>query len=241
LQPAFGESYALAMPAKQSAPDPQIILDRIITGLREGRNKAMQQRKAAIQREFMIARRWVDDAYSVYTPEDLPVDVHRIVRDLTVTRDTMVDNACAEVDKEYRIAVGVLKLVAEQNPGYYSSAAKEVQQPRGWKRPLPTVSAPKIASVLPEHVLMGLSSARISEVVTMLLETKTGITLNELARRMKLNAPDQLQARAAVKRFAVFLRENRHVEVEGTGRGQKMKAAASLKTLRDTLVNETEA
>lgn len=229
------------MAAKETASDPQIILDRIIAGLREGRNKAMQQRKAAIQREFMITRRWVDDAYSGFSPEDLPVDVHRVVRDLTVTRDNMVDNACADIDKEYRIAVGVLKLVADQNPGYYASAARELRQPKSWKRPLPVVSAPKIASVLPETVLLGLSSARMSEAVRLLLETDEGITFEEISKKMKLGGKENLQARSAVKKFALFLRQNEHVVVEGTGRGQKMKGGPSLRKLRDTMLNESEA
>ena len=107
------------MQANEVGSNAPTIVENVVASLAEGRNRAMQQRKAAIQKEFMIARRWVEDAYSSFEAEDLPVDVHRVERDITILRDQMIDGACSEIDRESRVAVSVLKVVAEQHPGYY--------------------------------------------------------------------------------------------------------------------------
>lgn len=227
-----------------SENNPQKVVDLVVSGLREGRNRAMQQRKAAIQKEFMIARRWVEDSYASFGPADLPVDVHRIQRDLAVLRDQIVDGACSEIDREYRIAVGVLKLVAEQHPGYYCLASDSAKQPKSWKRSLPPVAAPKIARVLPPKVLAGLNASHISQSVDLLLEADEGITFAQLASAMKLNDQEDaklLEPRSALKQFCAYLREHGHVAVEGSGRGQKMRGTQSLQYLRDELIRASEA
>lgn len=231
------------MTAVEGDNNPQKILDVVVSGLREGRNRAMQQRKATIQKEFMIARRWVEDSYASFGPEDLPVDVHRIRRDLGVLRDELVDGACAEIDKEYRIAVGVLKLVANEHPGYYCIASDQVQPSKSWKRSLPPVAAPRIARVLPPKILSGLSSTHISRCVDLLLGTESGITFSQMADEMNLNDqsdPKVLEPRSALKHFCAYLREHGHVAVDGSGRGQRMKGTQSLQYLRDELIQESE-
>jgi hypothetical protein len=216
-------------------------MDSIVAALKLGRSRSMQSRKAAIMKEFMIARRWVEECYEAFGPGDLPVDVHRILRDLAITRDQMIDAACAEIDKEYRIAVAVLTMVAENDPGAYSRAAKQFKRTKSWKRHPPAVSAPKIAKVLPVKVLEGLSATLISGVVEQLLSTDEGLTFNQLAKAMSLDGDDKLPQRNAVKNFCAYLRDNKHVRTTGTGRGQRMMAAESLQTLRAALVNESEA
>lgn len=232
------------MDEAQTEQSPQKVVDMVVSGLREGRNRAMQQRKASIQKEFMIARRWLEDSYSGFGPEDLPVDVHRIRRDLGVLRDQLVDGACSDIDREYRIAVGVLKLVAEQHPGYYAVVSETAKQPKSWKRSLPPVAAPKIARVLPPRILTSLTASHIAKAVDLLLDAPEGITFAQLAAAMSLNDQTDsklLEPRAALKQFCAYLREHGHVAVEGSGRGQKMSGTQTLEYLRDELIRASEA
>lgn len=222
---------------QQTAQDVKTVMDGVISAMREGRNKSMQHRKAIIQKEFMIARRWVEDAYRNFPPEDLPIDMHRVKRDLAVLRDDLVDESCNEVDQEYRVATGILQLVADKNPGVYLTCSSGIRQPKAWRRPLPNVSATKISRLIPLSVLEHLNTLVLVGIID---EFCSGgcISFNHLTR--KLDFQTSPPKRFALKKFLDFLKENGHLVVEGTGKGQKMKGSPTLETFRKALCTRSE-
>jgi hypothetical protein len=216
-------------------------LETLLMVLKEGRDAAMRLRKASVQREFLVAKHVLSDAYADFQPEDLPVDMQRVLRDFTIARDRMVDEACEDVEKAYRITVGVLKIVAERHPAFYEESSKESgYDAKSWRgKPLPRVAAPRIARTLPAMVLLRLSSASMQGMVDAIRKNKEGVSFHHLCDRLGLN--QKPSTRLAAKSFLRFLRKSGHVTMVGTGRGLRYVAGPTLRSLRQSLITQSEA
>jgi len=216
-------------------------LETLLMVLKESRDAAMRLRKASVQREFLIAKHVLSDAYADFQPEDLPVDMQRVQRDFAITRDRMVDEACEDIEKAYRITVGVLKIVAERHPSFYEESAKEAgYDAKKWRgKPLPRVAAPRIVRVLPSLVLLRLSSASMQGMIDTIRKNKDGVSFHHLCERLGLN--QKPSTRLAAKSFLRFLRKSGHVTMVGTGRGLRYIAGPTLRGLRQKLITQSEA
>lgn len=216
-------------------------LETLLSVLEESRDAAMRLRKASVNKEFMIARHVLTDAYARFEPEDLPVDMQRVKRDFVITRDRMVDEACEDIDKAYRIAVGVLKIVAERYPAFYEESAKDAGlDPKKWRgKELPRVAAPRIGRVLPSRILLHLSSSSMQAMVDTIRREKDGVSFHHLCERLGL--AEKPTTRLAAKHFLAFLRKSGHVTMIGTGRGLRYVAGKTLRNLRQKLITQSEA
>lgn len=220
---------------------PETPLEFLLTILREARAASMRLRKASLQKEFMTARHMLQDAYADYEPSDLPVDLQKVLRDCAITRDRAIDESCDEVEKSFRITVGVLKTVAERYPHVYEDVAKKTGiDPRQWKsKPLPRVMAPRIGRALPGLVVLHLSASSMGSIVDEIMKAEDGIGFHRLCEKLGLDATPQ--SRLATKRFLAFLRKGGHVRPKGSGKGLRYSAHKTLMKLRETLLTRTEA
>jgi hypothetical protein len=113
-------------------------MEKYLLFINEAKQHLMNKRKAKIQDEFMIAKRWVETTYRVFDASDLPVDVHRLMRDLAVERDKQIDETCAMINDNFDIGVRFIKL----SQGFYEHVDAKVQDLQEESKKIGTDSEP---------------------------------------------------------------------------------------------------
>lgn len=179
--------------------------------------------------EFTTARRLIRDVYKDYSPEDIPVDLNRVVRDMEIQRDLTLDADCEQIESEYRVAVAILSEVADKHPEIYQKAMDEASaSPRSWKHPARPVQARRTpVTGMPLSIVMHLTAVEQATIIRGLMEATEGLYLPKLCA-LTSAAQDPFKKKA-VRQFMTFLRTAGHVKVDGTGRAARYIGAASLK------------
>ena len=208
------------------------VLDALLAHLRMARDTRIRTHKASMMEEFTTARRWLRDVYKGFSPEDLPVDVNRVVRDMEVQRDSTLDADCEQIESEYRVAVSILSEVAEKHPELYQKAIDSTAaSPRSWRHPARPVQARRTpVSGLPLNVVMHLTAVEQAKIIRAMIENPEGLYLPQLC---KTTSDDKSPfKKKALRQFLGFLRAGGHVKVEGTGRAARYVGASSLKNYK---------
>lgn len=107
-------------PAKPPKPPKKAEIEQLLAILKGGRDASMREKAAVFQKEYMIARRVLEEAYSGYEAHELPVDLQRLRRDLSVNRDSLVDESKAEIQAAFetteRLVLAALKEQKREPP-----------------------------------------------------------------------------------------------------------------------------
>jgi hypothetical protein len=179
--------------------------------------------------EFTTARRLIRDVYKDYEPQDIPVDLNRVVRDMEIQRDLTLDADCEQIESEYRVAVAILSEVADKHPDIYDRAVAEASaSPRSWRHPARAVQARRTpVSGMPLSIVMHLTAVEQASIVRALMENGEGLYLPKLCE-LTSDKKDPFKKKA-IRQFMAFLRTSGHVKVDGTGRAARYVGAASLK------------
>jgi len=206
------------------------MLEALLTHLRMARDTRIRTHKARMMDEFMVARRWLREVYKDFAPEDLPVDMNRVVRDMEVQRDSTLDADCEQIESEYRVAVSILSEVADKHPELYQKAIDETDaSPRSWRHPARPVQARRTpVSGLPLNVVMHLTAVEQAKIIRALVENHDGLYLPKLCD-LTSKKGDPFKKKA-LRQFLNFLRGAGHVTTEGAGRATRYVAAKSLKS-----------
>lgn len=208
----FGRSADLAIGFKRGVisrfmdqppalPHPKTTIERLLLMLTEGKIVAIRQRKADIQKDFMIGRRILTETYSDLEPEDLPVDLQRLCRDLAITRDQKIADACEEVEHFFTVASLIVESVADTHPALYRAPPK----------PKPVLSAP---ADTPARVAKHLTGADMGAIAKALGDAPDGLSLISVCDKLQLTTPS---AHMGAKRFLGWLRTSGYVKAQGPG------------------------
>lgn len=166
----------------------------------------IRERKAKIQQEFMVARRWVNGAYSGMDPSDMPVDVSRCIHDLEIHRDQQV----ADVVYEVQESVGISKRVLEETYGARPEAVGQSPRP---KRSFPTKTkgTPKASRLF--------EAQDMQRIVQAMVDSAAGVTLVGITKSFGFTtAPSHL----AAKRFLVWMKKKGYAKTDGpSGKGRR--------------------
>jgi len=176
--------------------------------------------------------------YKDWSPEDCPVDVFRVEKDVKVYMDLVRDRVVEETQKTFRMATAVLREVAENAPQFYFKAGKpEGIKSRRWKKDLPAAapatSAPaaKITTLLPMRVLQFIPATDQREILKMLVAKREGIRFFDIAKALGYaKHPEKIQA---LRSYMNFLRAGDHVESAGKTKGLMYIARPSLASIRE--------
>jgi hypothetical protein len=149
--------------------------------------------------------------YKDWEPEQLPLDVNRLAKDIDLERDLEVDRECDAIDTDFRMAAGVLRMVAENNPEYYEKVSKEIGLKRsgGWRTRSRKrkVSAPR---GIPIKVITGLSADVQHKVIDVILKAENGKTFREITSEVWPTGVSGPQ-KVALRNFLNFMKTSGHV------------------------------
>jgi hypothetical protein len=216
----------------------QTFLEVLFANLKESRDASMRLRKAAVQKEYMVARRLVEDAYSGFAPEDLPVDLQRVKRDLAVTRDQMADRACEEIDGAFKIAIGFMRATSDRFPKVYEQVMRQIVDAKAPVKPrAPKSSAPGVVRAFPDWVGKSLSVEKIVALVERLSQND-GVRVVDL---FDLVGAETEPAKTLVKRFVEHLKTVGYVKGEGKTRGVRYTPTPTMKVLQTRMSVEVRA
>jgi len=192
----------------------------------------MRERRAAIQKEYMIARRLIEDAYSEFAPEDLPVDFQRVKKDLAITRDRLSDQATDEIERKFKITIEFLRIAADQYPSVYEKVMRKLVGPKFEKIDSLEVSksgTPGVVHGLPEWVSRSLSVDKILLIIETLARSKKGVLMIDLFAVASAREP---LSKTRVRSFVAFLKTSGHLSLKGKTRNAKYFPTSSLSVLR---------
>lgn len=209
------------------APDARkTTIQQLLVLLREGKAAAIRARKSDLQREFMVARRMLEQTYRDFEPEDMPVDLVRLQRDLVITRDRLVAEAQDELESGFAIARDVIVSVADQHAAFYHAPPKA------------RAAGPGLPAGVPERIAKVLTPTAMAGIATVVLQPAGGATLVQVCEQTGMtSAPMHM----AAKRFLAWLRDRGHVKTQGpSGKGKRYVAKPSLKTLVERLMGDEE-
>jgi len=203
-------------------------VEHVLDNLREGMAAQIRERKAHIQNEYMIARRMLQETYADFSPEDLPVDLQRLKRDLEVYRDQRVSDAKVEIEKAYETAKSVVESVAEDHPLLYGkeavfNSAAKLGTPAG----------------TPQNAAKHLTGKDMHRIASTLQAEAEGVSLLHLCESLQLTSPP---AHMATKRFLSWMRKMGYATVKGpTGKGMRYVATKAMRKLIAKLAPAPEA
>lgn len=188
-------------------------IDALCSSLQSFRDARIRQRKSQISERYLTARRTVRELYREYEPEDLPIDVNRVARDIDLERDLTIDAECDAINDDFKVAVGILRLVAERSPELYDKVAKEVgDDRRGWRQVRKRVPrAP--TSGLPMFVVATMSAQVQAKVVAKLLDSDDGVTFRDLC--LEVWPEPTGPQKKALRMFLRILRDGGHIQDNG--------------------------
>jgi hypothetical protein len=227
------------MAPPSDTPLQQTPFETLLSCLTEGRDAAIRARKAKLTSDFATAKRLLSGSYRDYAPEELPVDIERLRRDLVISRDQAIDEQCDEIDRAYRIAIEVLRLVADRHPSYYEACGKAVGIRKSrWRAELlrRRPSGPRPA--MPVSVLQGLTAAEQIAIVRALTETQGGASVRDLSTA--LGCDGHPGKHRALKRMLGHLVKIGHVTTAGKTFGVRYTAAPTLATFVNLMQTGTE-
>lgn len=196
-------------------------IDLLCSSLQAFRDARIRQRKGAVAEKFLLARKTVRDMYREYSPEDLPIDVNRVSRDIDIERDLTIDEECDAINDDFKITVGILRLVAEKHPELYEQVAAEVGDDRsGWRQQRRRSRRPP-TTALPMEVLAVLSTQLQNKVIDTILDSSDGVTFRDLCA---IVWPDGVMGghRKVMRTFLRFLKDGGHIRDSG-GNTSSMK------------------
>ncbi|MHC4617140.1 MAG: hypothetical protein ACYTEQ_05235 [Planctomycetota bacterium] len=197
-------------------------LTELIQGLRQARDALIRQRKADLSVEFGSTKRLLQRSYSTYRPEELPIDINRVSKDLDYERDLTIDAEVDQIDEQYTVAVRVLQMVARRNPEYYQEAAKkEGKRKTDWVISHQVQSSQKVNS---KSVLKNFGAKPAARVVSLLSTApKSGVSFRQIMEAVCVPNEDiatqhtLTQIRSLIR---VMIRE-RHLEAKGPERRRR--------------------
>ncbi|MFA4971420.1 MAG: hypothetical protein WC683_02320 [bacterium] len=217
------------MADEEPATSVRSVLDALLTHLRLARDNRIRTHKAKLMEEFGTARKLLKDAYRDYDPQDVPIDMNRVIRDLEIDRDSTLDEDCEQIESEYRVAIAILGEVADKHPDIYQRAVEKASaSPRSWRHPARPVQVRRTpVNGMPLSIVMHLTAVEQAKIIRGLMENREGLYLPKLcALTSDKKSPFK---KKAVRQFMGFLRGSGHVKVVGTGRAARYVGAASLK------------
>lgn len=168
----------------------------------------------------MIARRMLRDTYADFEPEDLPVDLHRLRRDLEITRDQRISDAIEEVTAAHSIVQSIIESVADKHPLIYRAQPKPVR------------------TDVPDKITKYLNPGLRRAVVASLVRAENGLTLVELCDEHSLTSPP---VHMATKRYLAYLRTKGCLKTQGPGgKGLRYVSTSRLKQVLAGMLAEGE-
>lgn len=166
----------------------------------------------------MIARRMLQETYAEFAAEDLPVDLHRLRRDLEITRDQRISDAIEEVTTAHSIVQAIIESVADKHPLIYKAAPKAVK------------------TDVPDKITKYLDFGKRLAIVTSLMAAER--TLVELCDDHKLTQPP---VHMATKRYLAYLRTKGCLKTQGPGgKGLRYVSTPRLKQVQASMMSEQE-
>ena len=194
-------------------------IDVLCSSLQSFRDARIRQRKAQISERYMTARRTVREMYREYAPEDLPIDVNRVSRDIDLERDLTIDAECDAINDDFKIAVGILRAVAESSPELYDKVAKQVgDDRRGWRQIRKSRRGAPY-SALPMMVVATISARVQFQIIEKLIDNPDGVTFRDICREIWTD-PTGPQKKA-LRAFLRFMRDAGHIQDGGGSTGSK--------------------
>lgn len=187
--------------------------DLIFHQLREGKDALIRARKAKIQREYMIARRTLEATYEDMAPEDLPVDLNRLGRDIEITRDDQISRCIQEIEETHRITREALTSVVSMHPAVYQEPADEAATKR-------TNAAVK-ASRHMKH-------SEVFRVAKFVLSQPKGVTLMEVCSKFGFTSPP---AHMGAKKLLAWFSAQGMVSKEGAGKAMRYLGTKKLERI----------
>lgn len=189
-------------------------IDSLLQSLVQFRDARIRQRKSQIAKDFLLARSTIRNLYKEWPPEDLPLDVNRIAKDIDIERDLIIDRACDEIHDDFKIVVGVLRMVADEHPDYYERVAKAVGDSRsGWR----SRSRSRVSSVpkgVPMGVVSSLGASYQKSVVDLIVASGLGLTFRDLCSKLWPKGAMGPQKKG-LRAFLQFLASSGHVLDDG--------------------------
>lgn len=200
-------------------------VDAFVEHLKIAKMSAMQGKKSAIQREFMIARRWVDEAYRGYDASDIPVDLHRVERDLAVERDRQIDEACAGIEDHFNAGMRFLKHAGyekQKKPrtDTVPDTAVETKNIRQEKveKSISHQDIEKIKKINRKVDMIGL----FNNIVYHLPNELPGLRIDQLHMSLSATGAVSDSDRITLKKLVQFLKEHGIIKTQGAKRGMRM-------------------
>jgi len=199
---------------------------------------AVMREKTRIEKQKGQCLAVLKACYKDWSPEDCPVDVYRVEKDVKVYMDLVRDRVVEDIQKKFRMATAVLREVAEKAPQFYFKAGKpEGIKSRRWKRDLPQPAAPtassasKITSLLPMKVIQYIPATDQRTILRMLAADTEGIRFFDIAKALGYaKNRDKIQA---LRAYMNFLRAGNHVESDGKTKGLRYRPRPSLAAITE--------
>jgi len=191
----------------------KVLLDR----LSEMRAAACNQRKAKIVAKFLTSRRMLLDTYRSFDPEDMPVDLNRLIGDLEIQRNTEIDEAIDEIDSAFTVASRVVSEIAKRDPDFYNAVCEGTDGGSAFKMTMKSAPLTKVS---------GLASRDISTIIKLVSGSgQAGVTFGSIVSASSI---DGAPKRRKLRRLLRYLRKINHIELRGAGRGATYRAMAGL-------------
>ena len=167
----------------------------------------------------------LSEAYADFAPEDLPVDLQRLNRDLAIARDQRVADAAHDIETAYDIAVDVIGSVAQSHPALYHAEPKA--------RP---VGANPIGA--PSKIAKALTTEQMRSIATQISGSGDGASVVSVCEMLGFDSPRQ---HLAAKHFLAWLRKEGYATTVGVGKGMKYAATKRTKMLVDKLLDSQDS
>jgi hypothetical protein len=209
-------------------------IERLCNSLQSFRDARIRQRKGQIYERYMIARRTVREMYRDYVPEELPIDVNRVTRDIDIERDLVIDAECDAINDDFKVAVSILRSVADSNPTVYEKVTKKVNESRqGWRQQRSTPPRRRAVpqDALPMSVLAKISTDNQLKVVDILIEAQEGLSFRKVCTKVWQDPSGE--DKKGLRMFLRFLRDAGHIKGDdGNTSRMSYVACPSLTTVR---------
>jgi len=93
--------------------------DVLVTFLKRAERRAISESNAEVAGRCMVAKEQIDQAYRSFSPEEVPVDLSRLKRDLDIARDTLMAEAASKIKSRFAILVEMVSSVRNSDPSAF--------------------------------------------------------------------------------------------------------------------------
>ena len=215
-------------------------LEKMLVTLHASKTAIIRERIASIWKKYETATKVVATAYDDFSPEHVPIDLNRVLRDLRIGRDHEVDEETARLEAHFKVATSVLREVASKAPEFYEQAdAKLGKRIKQYGVSDPVLAASVGTHLIPLHVIQRLTNSKLRDVLKIVRSSgDAGISFHQLCEKVGFSrsVPNGKKdtfghKRTALAKFMLFLRENGYVSAKGQRRGMTYQCKPSIDVL----------